>query len=275
MLLKRYLHSITTEYQENRVKVIQICGFILLILPAIVQAEVNSIDEAQKQIDSISNLIDKNRKDATLYVKRGELYFLTHDFDSAVEDFTMAIKLDTSMDDAWFGRGMARGRMGYIDDGITDLSVYIKRNPNNSMAFTKRGVRYLWKGDKINAQRDLEKAIRINPNNAEAHDDLGIILAQNGDHKQAIEHFSKTVSIDPTYQKGHHNLAIALYITENDIAALVSVDKSLALKPDSRDSMLLKSKILAALGRHVEAKQLEDEGMFLPEANWSERALIN
>lgn len=251
--------------------IIQSCALTLL-LTASVQADVSSLEQVQKQIDSISMQIDKSPENASLYIKRGEHYFQVHDFDSADEDFTIAIGLDSSLDAAWYGRGLARGRMGYIDDGIADLTVYLKRHPDNSKALTKRGVRYLWKGDKVNAQRDLEKAIRIKPDNAEAHDDLGVILAQNGNYVQAIEHFNKTISIDPSYQKGHHNLAMALYITENDLVALASVNRSLSLKPNSRDSMLLKSKIFAALGRHEEAQSLEDEAMFLPQANWSETA---
>ncbi len=95
-----------------------------------------------------------------------------------------------------------------------------------------------------------------------------------GDYKKAIEHFGITVSIDPSYQKGHHNLAMALYITENDLLALLSVNKSLALKPESRGSTLLKSKILIALGRDAEARQLEEDAIFMPEAGWSESAPV-
>ena len=246
----------------------------LLVITATVRAEISSLDEAEKQIDLLTVKIDKSSKNASLHVERGDLYFKIHDFDSAVEDYTAAIALDDSLDTAWFGRGMAKGRMGFISEGIADLSVYIKRNPNDSVALTKRGVRYLWIGDKLNAQCDLQKAIKINPDNAEAHDDLGVVFSQKGEYKQAIEHFNRTIALDPSYQKGYHNLAMALYITENDLLALASVDRSLALKPDSRSSMLLKSKILAGLGREAEAKQLEDEAIFLPEANWSETAPV-
>lgn len=247
----------------------------LLLLPAATtRADIKSLDEAEKRITLLTVEIKINPQSADLYVKRGDLYFDTHDFDSAVKDYTAAISIDNSLDTAWFGRGMAQGRMGFISEGIDDLSVYIERNPEDSVALTKRGVRYLWIGDKLNAQRDLQKAIKIDPDNAEAHDDLGVVLSQKGDYKQAINHFRRTITLDPSYQKGHHNLAMALYITENDLLALASVNQSLALKPNSRGSLMLKSKILAGLGRMEEARQLEDEAIFLPEANWSETAPI-
>ncbi len=113
------------------------------------------------------------------YILRGDIYFLIHEFDSAEEDYTEAISLNDKLDAAYYGRGMARGRQGFIKEGIADLTVYIKRNPDSSMAYTKRGVRYIWLGDKENAFKDLSKAVELDSENAEAHDDLGVVLAQN------------------------------------------------------------------------------------------------
>lgn len=247
---------------------------IFLVSTVVVQAQINSEDEAQQKITVISNKIASNPDDARLYSSRGDLYFLIHDFDNAVKDYTRAIKLDDKLDAAWFGRGMARGRQGFIEEGIADLTVYINRHPDDSRAHTKRGVRYLWLGEKENARQDLQTAIKLNPDNAEAHDDLGVILAQMGNYKKAIEHFRTTVRLDPSYQKGHHNLAMALYITSNDALALISVNNSLKLKPQARNSLLLKSKILTAMGKLNEAKQIQEDAMFLPEENWHESAPV-
>lgn len=247
--------------------------FFFLLSFNTVYAEIATIEEAEKFIEQYSEQIDANRNNAKLYMLRGDVYFQTKDFESAVEDYTKAISLDKGLDKAWFGRGMAYGRMGYIKEGIADLTVYIKRNPRDSVAYTKRGVRYLWIGDKDNAEQDLLKAIELNMDNAEAHDDLGVVYAQKDEYKKAIKHFSRTVAIDPSYQKGHHNLAMALYLTENDIGALLSVDRALELK-QTRDALLLKSKILEALGRTAEASSLAEEAMFIPEGNWSERAPV-
>jgi len=67
------------------------------------------------------------------YVQRGMAYFKLHEFDRAIGDFSRAIALDDRQDDAYFGRGMARGRNGDIDQGIADLGVYI-RAPSAQLA---------------------------------------------------------------------------------------------------------------------------------------------
>ena len=254
--------------------------FLVLFLSSSVSAlmdspDISTSDEAEKFIDDLSLKIEKSPAEAELYVSRGDIYFLIHEFDSAEEDYSKAISINDDLDAAYYGRGMTRGRQGFVKEGIADLSVFIKRNPDSSLAYTKRGVRYIWLGDKENAFKDLTKAIELNPDNAEAHDDLGVVLAQKGEFAKAIEHFKTTVALDPTYQKGYHNLAMAFFITDNDSSALISVNNSLNLAPNFRDSILLKSKILEAMGMHDEAMQLKEDAEFIPQSgDWTEHAPI-
>jgi tetratricopeptide (TPR) repeat protein len=213
-------------------------------------------------------------KEVALLVRRGEIRFKRHDFDEAAADFTAALKLDDRLDEAYFGRGMALGRGGRVEEGIRDLGVYLARHPRSSLAHTKRGVRYLWLGDLDRAQQDFEKALALDPDNAEAHDDLGVIHAQRGEYERAEHHFLTTVRVEPSYQKGHHNLAMIYFITGKNAQALAAVNRGIALSPQARDSLLLKGAILDALGRHKEAAALREEAEFLPEGERSSRLPI-
>lgn len=229
-------------------------------------------EDIDKLVLTLGERIMAEPNNIKLYLARGDAWFKLHEFDKAVADYDRALTIDKDASQAWFGRGMAYGRMGQIDKGIADLGEYIKRHPDSSLAYTKRGVRYLWKGDRENAERDLRKAIELNPKNAEAHDDLGVVHAQRGELQQAIKHFSQTVSIDPSYQKGHHNLAMAYHLAGDHSRALQMIDKALAIKSNEKVSLLLKSQILAAQGKHRQAALLQDEAEFLPDGNWSELA---
>ena len=234
------------------------------------QASVKSYDEAQRLIKDYSQQLQNNPSDTKLMVKLGNLYFMLKEFDLAVENYSSAIKIDNRIDAAYFGRGMALGRSGYIHDGIKDLTVYIKRHPMSSLAYTKRGVRHLWLDEESEAKKDFQKAIELDPKNAEANDDLGVIYAKRKQYTEAIKHFSTTVRLDPTYQKGYHNLAMAYYLVGQDDIALESVNSALSLNARDRSSALLKVEILKALGRTQEAEALKDDAEFLPEGNWSE-----
>lgn len=234
--------------------------------------ELSAYDDMDKYISSLTERLAREPNNIQWYLARGNAWFKLHEFDKAVADFSQALLMDKESSPAWFGRGMAYGRMGQIDKGIADLGEFIKRNPNSSLGYTKRGVRYLWKGDRANAERDLRKAVQLDPKNAEAHDDLGVIHAQRGDLEQAIRHFTTTVNADPTYLKGYHNMALAYHLAGEQQKALQMIDKALAIKAKEKVSLLLKSQILAAQGRHNQAAAIQDEAEFLPDGNWSELA---
>lgn len=231
-------------------------------------------DAVAIQIRDLGRRIEQAPDDPALYVERGNRYFLVHEFDRAIEDYSVALRLDDGLDEAWFGRGMARGRAGAIDEGIADLTVYIQRHPDSSLAYTKRGVRHIWNGDLDSAERDLSRAVELEPGNAEAHDDLGVVRAQRRQYAQAVEHFQASIRHDPGYQKAYHNLAMVYYLTGRNEQALDSVDRALALRPAARDSLMLKGVVLRALGREEQAAAYLDEAEFLPEGNWSEQLSI-
>jgi tetratricopeptide (TPR) repeat protein len=246
---------------------------LIIKTKTVTSENLTQFDELQKKINLYSNNIKKNKETAINYLRRGDAYFKKHDFFNSVNDYDNAIKLG-NLDRAYFGRGMAKGRMGQIEDAISDLSIYIKRNPNDSIGYTKRGVRYLWLGDHNKAELDLKKAIQLNPKNAEAHDDLGVIYASRGDHVTAKSHFTSTITLDKSYQKGYHNLAMVHFIKGENQHALQRIDQAIALSPNSRNSLLLKSEILTSLGRDNEASVVSEKADFLPDGNWSERLSI-
>ena len=228
--------------------------------------------DADQRLATLATSIALKPDDAALYVERGKINFMVHNFDDAVADFTKAIELDPGRDAAYFGRGLALGRTGQLDRAITDLGVYIERNPKSSVAFTKRGVRHIWNRDFASARRDLERAVELDDTNAEAHDDLGVVLAQTGDLAMAIPHFEKARRLDPGYQKPHHNLAMALYMTGRAEMALGVIDTAIKLDDKARGTLMLKATILDALGRAEEARAVREAAEFLPEGNWSERS---
>lgn len=229
----------------------------------------------EHDLELLNNKIARKSKDPLLYIKRGKIFFLLHDFEKAINDFNVALSIDDSLQQAYFERGMALARNGQVEEGINDLSHFIKTNPTSSLAYTKRGVRYIWAGKLEQAKKDLIHAIKLDHKNSEAHDDLGVIYAQNKDFDSAIEHFSLAIQYDPSYQKAYHNLALAHILTNKPNQALISVNKSLLLDERSRNSLMLKSEILSRLGKKKESEIFFRKAEFLPEGNWSEQFTIH
>jgi len=221
----------------------------------------------------LTKTILKEPNNANAYFDRGVLHFQEQDFTLAINDLTKCLTLNPANDEALFWRGMAYGRNKQSDKGIADLSQYILKHPDNSRAYTKRGVRYIWAGKLDKAMSDLKMAIKLDSTNSEAHDDLGVLYAQQKNYPQAILHFSNALKYDPSYQKAWHNRAMLKYVQHQFSLAIDDVDQSLALKA-TRDSMLLKSLIMDALGKKEMANRIRVEAERLPDNNWSESFAI-
>ena len=247
---------------------------ITLALLSAAWAKDNLPDQVQTRLNKLDRAIAKTPNNSGHYVERGDIYYLLNDFHRAVTDYSAALALDDKQDNAYFGRGMTYGRMGLIDEGIADLSIYIQRHPDSSVAYTKRGVRNIWRGNLQNAEQDLKRAVELDPDNAEAHDDLGVVHAQHKQLPLAATHFATAIRLDPSYQKAYHNLAMCYFMTGHSQHALEVINAGLELNDTNKNSLLLKSTILQALGREPEAQEIADRAEFLPESNWSERSPI-
>lgn len=226
------------------------------------------------RIGLLSSYISANPDNAKNYLERGKAYAKLEEFYDAVKDFSAVIKLQPSLDDAWFARGLARSRSGELEPAIQDFTVYLQRKPDSSVGYTKRGVTRIWKGDLADAEQDLRQAIKLDSKNAEAHDDLAVLLAQKGEYNNAISHLQETITNDPSYQKGYHNLATVLYITRQYPKALTVINEALEINPGTKESMLLKGEILMKLGQASAAKAVIEEAEFLPDHNWRESMSI-
>ncbi len=229
-------------------------------------------DDAERRLARAERALQSRPEDAGLYLRRGRARLNLRELEGAIEDFTRAIALDDTLDDAYLWRGMARGRAGELDSAVADLTVYLRSNPKDSHGFTKRGVRHLWQGDLRSAEMDFRRAIALDPGNAEAHDDLGVILANRREYDRAHEQFTTVVELDPGYQKGWHNLAMVHYLTGRHERALHAVNESLRLAPNDGDGLRLKGQILLATGREQEALALFERADFAPgHKHWTER----
>lgn len=246
----------------------------LLLSASYARAEFETREEALAALDKYSRLIEAEPGYAPFHALRGDAYYALNDLYGAAQSYSAAIRLDDRQDKAYFGRGMALGRMGLVDEGIADLDVYLQRNPDSSVAYTKRGVRNIWRNNLAAAERDLMRAIELDPANAEAHDDLGVVHAKHRRLKQAAHHFSTAIKLDPAYQKAYHNLAIVFYMTGQYAESLQIVDAGLQLDANNRNSVMLKSAILQAMGRTAEARAAAERAEFLPENNWSEQSAM-
>jgi tetratricopeptide (TPR) repeat protein len=109
---------------------------------------------------------------------------------------------------------------GDFDRAIAEYSIAIKVDPSRTESYVMRGLAWSQKGDYTRAIADFDRALKVDPTLATAYDNRGIIHAASGDHDAAIADFDKASALCPTDVAPalHRGLSLAK-LGENDRAA--------------------------------------------------------
>jgi tetratricopeptide (TPR) repeat protein len=101
--------------------------------------------------------------------------------------------------------------VGNYDRAIAEYSIAIKVDPRRPETYVKRGLAWSLKGDYARAIADFERAMKIDPSLGTAYLNRGIVLAARGEHDAAIADFERADDLSPTdvAPKLHRGLSLA------------------------------------------------------------------
>ena len=89
---------------------------------------------------------------------------------------------------------MARTALGEIETAIEDYTQAIRLNPHDAVAYSNRGLAYAELKDYRKAIEDQTQAIRLNPELGVAYFNRGTIRRQMDDRSGAIEDFQRAAT---------------------------------------------------------------------------------
>ena len=89
---------------------------------AVCQAEMDEFNKAEgKGVVNIHSA-EADFSDAYIYYNRGNLHAGRNELSKAIDDYTIALKIDNRLAEAYYNRGIARAKSGNRQAGIQDLS---------------------------------------------------------------------------------------------------------------------------------------------------------
>ncbi|MDR2905058.1 MAG: tetratricopeptide repeat protein [Helicobacteraceae bacterium] len=112
----------------------------------------------QTAVSEFTKAIKIDPNFAGAYSSRGDAYYELDDYNKAIADFTKAIKINQNFAEAYNGRGKAYRHLGDYNKAIADFTKAIKIDPNYGNAYEGRGLVYYRLGDYNNASKDARKA---------------------------------------------------------------------------------------------------------------------
>jgi protein O-mannosyl-transferase len=131
------------------------------------------------------------------YINRGSYYIETFQYEKAIDDFTLGMRLTEVTSDHFLlytNRGFAYAKLGKLENAIKDTSEAIRLYPGNWNTYSSRGQVYFLFGKYEDALKDYTEAIRLNPR-PDYYNNRGIINRKLGRTEESIRDFENAERI--------------------------------------------------------------------------------
>jgi protein O-mannosyl-transferase len=200
-------------------------------------------------ISSIGNIKEK-QKIAFAYNFRGLGYAEKGNYRQAIEDYNVALNIDSKYGEALNNRANAYGILGRNDLALRDFAQLIAINPKLADAYYNRGSLYLSIRDLDKAINDFTEAIKVDSSMADAFNNRGVAFRLKGQYEKSFADFSQALIINRKLAEAYFNRGIIYNIHKQYISAIANFTEALKMKPQYTDAYFNRGVSFASLGKY-------------------------
>jgi protein O-mannosyl-transferase len=131
--------------------------------------------------------------------------------------------------------GNALASAGRVDSAVAEYTEALRLNPDFPEAHNNLGPALARLGETDAAIAHFTTAIRLRPNYADAHNNLGVALASQGKFEAATAAYREVLRIDPEHTQAPGNLGLALYALGRTAEARQQLSVALRRNPNQPD----------------------------------------
>jgi tetratricopeptide (TPR) repeat protein len=166
------------------------------------------------------------------YSNRGDTYRLLGKFNSAVADYTAAIRLLPDYGN-YLGRGSSYAGIPNFPRALADLTHAIKLQ-STVTSYEERGKVHAAKKDTQKALKDFTSAIRLGPR-ANSYTLRAEVLDSVGRRSEALDDLNNAIRLEPKNPTWHRNRGIHYFRQRDWDAALADLSKAIELASNDYD----------------------------------------
>ena len=181
---------------------------------------------------AIENFNTLVRLDTTLYDAyffRGIAKYNLGDFLGAERDFDKALELNPIYTPAYHYRAITLSRTGKYEAALKDLAEAVDLRPSYTGLYFSRGVTYFLSQQFDKAVSDFNKFIRQESNEPDAYLNRGACYLFLGDTLKALDDYNKAISINVFDPEGYIRRSRIWALQEKDSLALTDLNKAISL----------------------------------------------
>jgi len=155
------------------------------------RSDVNSNVWTKQSSPSPSSDITPDPAAAKEYFNKGKTLTVKNEWESAIREYTEAIKYDPNYASAYINRGCSYVEIRNYDSAIADFNEAIRINPKDASAYVNRGSAYYYKGNYDQALKDFNEAIKLEPEKGSRYYNRGLAYKKKGNQQMADADFAK------------------------------------------------------------------------------------
>jgi len=202
--------------------------------------EVNSNIPLSEQIAAITEEINANRMNAFAFHKRSQLHLYNRNLPQAIDDVSVAIKIDGTVADFHYTLSDIHFANGDIVLSTEALSTGLELDPDNIQALLALAELYYVLKDMKSSVSLLKRVTAIDKHNAQAYLIHGMIFTELGDTARAMSSLQTAVENDPNLEKAYLELGLLHYARLNRLT-VDYLNNVIALNPENIFALYTKS----------------------------------
>lgn len=150
------------------------------------------LDLARQAVDRGIQLAPRHAQAVAL---RGFLQAAASRFDDALASFDLALSLDSTLGNAWLGRGLCRIRQGETKAGRADLQTAAALEPNRALLRSYLAKAFQAAGDSPRAAHELGLALQLDPLDPTAWLFSALVAQENNRANQAVRDLERSMQL--------------------------------------------------------------------------------
>jgi tetratricopeptide (TPR) repeat protein len=183
---ERISDVITARYYSFTDATRELAQIGLVVVPACVWGIKALMDRKERE---------RRRSLQSTYLRIATRAYLSGDYDRAIAEYSIAIKVDPKRTEIYIKRGQAWWQKGDYDLAIADFDRAMKLDPALAPAYLHRGIVLAARGDHGAAIADFDRATTLRPSDAAAVLYRGLSLAKQGETDRAADDFRHVLKV--------------------------------------------------------------------------------
>ncbi|WP_010581610.1 tetratricopeptide repeat protein [Schlesneria paludicola] len=190
---------------------------------------------------------------ASSHFGRGTAYSRLREFENALAEFDLSLKLDPSLVNGYFYRGMVLAQLGRDDDALMSIAKAIDLEPAPEHLFICGEI--LSKRKQYTAAvADLSKAIQIDASNPYFYQSRGHCLRELGHYQHALSDLSKAIQLQPNFAKALYERGLTFAAIDRHANAIEDFSKAISLSQEFAEVYLHRAKSFIRVGKVAQAR---------------------